>query len=853
MFLPCALDAAEPPLTFEQDIVPILEARCFKCHGAEVQKAGLDLRRRFTIEKGGDGGAALVVGKPEESPLVEMIVSGEMPPKEEGRLDEKQIALITRWVKEGAALANPNEPPLETGDADGAVTDEDRKHWSFQPPVRPPVPAVKQMDRVRTPIDAFLLAKLEEKGLTFNPDADRRVLLRRLCFDLWGLPPTPEQIKEFVDDPRPDAYEQLIDRLLDAPQYGERWGRHWLDVAGYADSDGYLEADRERPEAWRYRDYVIRAFNNDTPYNRFLTEQIAGDELVDWRNAATLTPEIQDSLIATGFLRTAADPTYPGYKEKLECYKVMADTLQIVASGVLGVTLQCARCHSHKSDPFTQRDYYQLHTVFLPAYDPDRWLVSIERAIPLATEAEQQRITQHNQGVDSRVNALNAELAAATKKTREQSVQAQTAELLKDLKPEEQEQVRAALLTEEGQRKEEQKALVAKHAPGVKLAEADLFAQYPDYKAEVERLKAAVASENAKREPLVQVRGLMDVYVEATPGRVLRRGDFNNLGQTVSPGVPAVLAPAGFQFQPVAGVKTTGRRKAFAEWLTAADNPLTARVHVNRVWAHHFGRGIVATVDDFGRQGAKPSHPELLDWLATEFVRLGWSQKALHRLILRSSAYRQTSDLDAAKAAADPANTILGSWPPQRHQGETLRDSLLALAGKLNPQMSGPPVPVSRQADGQVLVADDPAGNRRSVYLQVRRSQPVTFLEQFDTPRMEINCTRRTEAIVATQALTLLNSRFTESCAQALSERLLREAGGEFDARLSAAWERLYCRAPTDSERAAVRSFIDAAARESLGDKAAAATPTELTAAQDAVWPLLCQTLLNSNEFLFVH
>src|SRR6185369_5207076 len=319
----------------------------------------------------------------------------------EDPLDQKQIDVLRRWIIAGAPTKAATEPPLEVVEADDAISDEDRKFWMFQPPVGVEPPSVKNAARVRTPIDAFLLAVLERNGLTFNADAPKRTLLRRLCFDLTGLPPTIEQIAAFDNDNRPDAYERLVDALLASPHYGERWGRHWLDVAGYADSDGYLEADRERPEAWRYRDYVIRALNDDKPYDQFIREQIAGDELSDWRRAEELSPAMIEQLVATGFLRTASDPTYPGYKEKTEIYKVLADTAQIVGSAFFGVTVQCARCHAHKSEPISQRDYYQLQAILAAAYDPDpaRWLASSERTIPLATDAELAAINARNQQI----------------------------------------------------------------------------------------------------------------------------------------------------------------------------------------------------------------------------------------------------------------------------------------------------------------------------------------------------------------------------------------------------------------------------------------------------------------------
>lgn len=412
----------EERITFEKQIAPIFQARCVKCHGEGKLEGGLDLRRRFLLAKGGDSGTALVEGKPEESLLIEKISKGEMPPKEEGKLDDKQIDLIRRWVSAGAPIAADKEPPLEAAEPPSRIREEDRKFWSFVSPVRPQLPVVKNADRARTSIDQFLLARLEEKQLSFAPDAPKEVLLRRATFALHGLPPEVSDLEAYLVDNSPDEFERLVDRLQASPRYGEHAARQWLDVAGYADSDGYLAADRLRPQAWRYRDYVIGALNSDLPYDRFLLEQLAGDELSDWRRAEELSPEQIRQLAATGFLRTASDPTYPGYTEPNEIHQVMADTTQIVSSTLLGLTIQCARCHTHKYDPIPHRDYYALQAIFTPALDPARWQPSEVRGIPLATEAEQARINQHNQKIDQRVADLNAELAELTTRFRKKRV-----------------------------------------------------------------------------------------------------------------------------------------------------------------------------------------------------------------------------------------------------------------------------------------------------------------------------------------------------------------------------------------------------------------------------------------------
>ncbi len=787
LLAPGALWAQGQRVLFEKDVVPILQVHCWKCHGEGKIKGGLDLRRRATMLEGGDHGPAIVPGKPGASLLVQRIDKGEMPPAKEAALDQRQRELIRRWVADGAPLAGAQEVPLAT------VPDADRNFWSFQPAKRPAVPRVNGVQRVRNPIDAFLLARLEAKELTFNPEASREVLLRRLCLDLLGLPPTPEQLAAFLADNRPDAYERLVDRLLASPHYGERWGRHWLDLAGYADSDGYLAADRVRPQAWRYRDYVIQSLNDDVPYDRFLTEQLAGDELSDWRRAEKLTPQMIRQLTATGFLRTALDPTYPGYTEPNEIHQVVGDTLQIVSSTFLGLTLQCARCHDHKLDPLSQRDYYAFQAILLPALDPARWQPSGDRGIRLGPDKELASIREHNRQVDERVKPLSAKLAK----------------------------------------------LMDKKGKNVN----------PEAKAEANKLKAAIEREQAQKKAVpVLLRGLADLDGPCPDGRVLRRGDYNKPGAVVAPGVPEVLAPAGYRLPVQSGHKTSGRRLALARWLT--DHPLTARVQVNRMWAQHFGRGLVATLANFGASGAKPSHPELLDWLATEFVRTGWSMKAMHKLMVTATAYRQSSAVDPAKRAADPQNVLLGAWRPRRLEGEAVRDSILAVSGKLNRLSFGPPAAVVPKPDGSVETKDDAQGNRRSIYLIVRRSQHVTLLDLFDTPMMEINCPERNVSTVPLQALAMLHGPFTQANAAALADRILKSAPANDDARIQLAFRLAFTREPRANELKLIRDFLREAMAEHL-KKLPAPGRGETAAAEYAAWTQVALVLFNSNEFLY--
>lgn len=836
---------AENSALFEKEVGPLLEKRCGMCHGEDKREGGLDVRRRSRLLQGGDSGAAIVPGKAEESLLLARITSDEMPPDKP--LDPAERDLIRRWLLAGAPAATP-EAPLADGEAASRVTSEDRSFWAFRTPQRPALPVVRGTDQVRTPMDSFLLESLEAKQLQFGADAAPATLVRRLYFDLTGLPPTPEQLDDWLADTRPDAWERLVDQLLASPHYGERWGRHWLDIAGYADSDGYLAADRLRPEAWRYRDYVIRSLNSDLPYDQFVREQLAGDELTDWRRADELTPAVLSQLEATGFLRTASDPTYPGYTEPNEIHQVISDTMQIFGSTFLGLTVHCARCHSHKFDPLSHREYYQLVAVFTPALDPARWQPSEVRGITAATESDAKWITERNRRADERITQLKAELQELLLRFRKR-LREQIAEVKPPVPSEVRDSLIDALLVATDKRNDPQKALVAQHAPQVaSVSETEVINGYPECQQESNRLQAAIASESAIKRPLLKLRGLMDLDDKPAATHVLRRGDHSKPGGEVLPGIPEVLAPASYQFQSVAAYQTSGRRAALARWLTDPSHPLLWRVHANRLWAHHFGRGIVPTMANFGHSGAPPTHPRLLDWLATELVAQGGSQKALHRQMLTSTAFRQTADRAPAQIQADPDNLLLGAWRPRRHEGEILRDASLFVADRLNLPLFGAPSPVAPQGDGSVITSDDAAGNRRSIYLIVRRSQHLTLFDLFDTPVMEVNCPQRSTSTVPLQALAMLHGPFAEQTARALAERLWRDAPGTDDERIDLAYRRLYSRLPTPSERAAIHQFLASASAES-GTGSSAAEPQ---AALRAAWNQAALVLLNSNEFMYV-
>jgi hypothetical protein len=853
---PALSRAAEPsnvvPLDFEKDVRPILQARCLACHGGETQKADLDLRSKAAMLRGGETGPA-IGGPAEKSLLWEKIAGDEMPPGDV-KLSPAEKKIIRGWLDAGAHAAEA--PAAEPADEISQVSDAERQFWAFRKPTRPVVTAARNVAQVRNPIDAFLLSELEKHGLVYSPEAERSVLLRRAYLDLTGLPPAPRDVDEFLADKWPDAYERLIDKLLASERYGERWGRHWLDLAGYADSEGILSADYVRTAAWRYRDYVIRAFNADKPYDRFLKEQIAGDELVDYwtarRTSKELTPEVVESLTATGFLRCASDTSRPDFAAIKNApgyyYQTLDDTLKIVASTTLGLTVECAKCHSHKYDPIPQTDYYRLQAVFMSGYRPAQWIPQVQRKLLEATESQEKEAAAHNSKVDAAIVPIRKELAALQKQFGDQLFAARLAKLPEPIRDD----VRAALDVEAAKRSEVQKYLAEKFAkelrPDAKTLPKLLTDTYPDYSKQSAAIDVRIKAEEAKRRTFPEIRAFYDLPGEAkTP--LLRRGDYTTPGREVSPGILSVLVTAKpFAWKsPGKDAPTSGRRLALAQWLTEPDHPLTSRVLVNRLWLHHFGQGLVATPDNFGNKGSRPSHPELLDWLAVEFPARGWSIKQMHRLIMTSTAYRQSCLAAGPGREIDPDNKLLWRQRLRRLEAEALRDSVLAVSGTLNLEMYGEPVPMQPRGDG-VGLPDGPPGLRRSVYLQVRRSQPLTFLQVFDQPVMETNCTARGVSTVASQALTLLNSSFLIEQAKALAARVDKEGG---DRPLDYAIRLAFARSPTERERAVLTAFLTKQAQHHLPSTGKIG-PEQRENARRLALDDLCHMLLSANEFAYV-
>jgi hypothetical protein len=802
---------------FEREVRPLLAEHCYSCHGPAKQKGSLRLDSLEAILKGGETGPSVVPGKPAESLLVEAInyEGPEMPPS--GKLEPKKIAVLTRWVALGtpwpkptAALephgraavpgtpgppAGPSKPPLwslqplrSTGDAwkDGAALPTAGEPWG---------------DWARTPIDGFILARLLEHGLTPAPEADRRTLIRRLSFDLTGLPPTPEEIAAFLADDHPDAYERLVDRLLATPRYGQRWGRHWLDLVRYAESDGYRQ-DAYRPAAWRYRDYVVRSFNADKPYDRFLTEQLAGDEV---------DPEDLELRVATGFLRLG---TYEFNQRNVsgQWADILNDITDVTGEAILGLSVGCARCHDHKFDPILQRDYYRLQAFFAPLLPRDDLL--------LAT-AEQRADFQARQSAwEAATESIRGEIASIEQPHRERAARGAIAKFPTEIqglfdKPE-----------SERTPQEVQLAALAYRQVALEHDKEPVLTGQEQSRREALR-KRLTTFDHLRPAPLPEVMAATDVGPTAPPTFIpgARRAG------SVEPGFLSALDPAPAPIDLLPGppaVKSTGRRLALARWLCQDDHPLTARVIVNRVWQQHFGRGLVATSSDFGHLGEAPTHPELLDWLARRLVVDGWRLKPLHRLIVMSAAYRQSaqrseSEVETARRV-DPENRLVWKRTILRLDAEEIRDALLAVSGELPPTLGGP--------------SADSSQRRRAIDTKVFRNSRDPLLDVFDAPDGYASAGRRVTTTTANQALLLSNGTWSLDRARAL-------AGGLGHSRdpIARAFELAYSRPPSAEEQAEAAAFLEAQARRASGP-----APRK---GHEALIDF-CHALLNSNEFLYV-
>ena len=863
--------AQNEPINFTDHIRPIMERACWNCHGEAAQLSDLDLSSRDGALEGGTKGPAIVPGRAEDSLLFRMVAGLDQPsmPMTGDPLSDTELAAVRTWIDEGAhwdtgevtaaadalaALENDELPP-------GA-----RDYWAFRHPQQAPVPASSEFDH---PVDRFLEATRKDAGLTAAPRADRLTLLRRAYLDLIGMPPTPEQVEEFLADTGRGAWERLIDKLLDSPHYGERWGRHWMDVARYADTDGF-EQDYVRPNMWRYRDYVIDAFNDDKPYNQFLREQIAGDEL-DY-----VTDETR---IATGFLRSGPRVNFREKDNPERRHDYLDDMLATVGRGVLGMTVHCARCHDHKFDPILQKDYYSMQASIFGYVEID---------YPLLDRDEADAYFAAMREVDDRQQPLRDEVDAIETPYREEL----RAKMIRERFPE---NVQAAAFKPEAERTPGEQLLAAQvlsiNPPRQQVAEA----LSPEDNVRVDELNARIAALEDERPPTPamahivtdgdyrfapdgpgdQVIGCPEcrtppevdgTYLyeeggpayEAPPNYFLIRGDPFSPGSPMSPGF---LTAATYGDPPTElsrpDGRTSGRRLALAEWIASRDNPLTARVMANRIWHHHFGRGIVRSLDNLGRMGDAPTHPELLDWLAVEFMDRGWSIKEMHRLLMTSEAYRMASSFKhEASADADPENNLLWHYRGQRLEAEILRDAIMTVSGGIDLTVGGPavfphiPSDILFQSDGKGFwCGNPPAGQRitapstgfwceepdrpevwrRSVYVFRRRSLGFPFFDTFDLPDQNQTAAARNVSTVSTQALTLMNNPFVLNQAELFAQRLEREAPGDLDAQIDLAYLIALTRQPTDAEREVARGL---ATEQSLVD--------------------FTHVMMNLNEFLYL-
>ena len=778
------------------DVRPLLEAKCLGCHGVGNRLAGLDLRTREAALKGGTRGAAFVPGKADKSLLMQLVSGNRaplMPPT--GKLPAGEIALLKHWIDNGATWPS------------SAITKaQPQVWWSFRTPKTPPVPNLHSA-WIRNPIDAFTLAKLQANGLKPSPPAPRRILIRRAYMDLIGLPPTPQEVEAFVSDKSPNAWEKVVDGLLASPRYGERWGRHWLDLARYADSGGF-EGDKDRTLAWRYRDYVIDAFNQDKPYNEFLREQIAGDEL---------KTDDPNALIATGYL--ACGPQDIVENNARTRANELDDLVATTGSVMLGLTIGCARCHDHKYDPVKQTDYYRLSAIFAPTE---------RREVECAGVEERRVVTEHNAPLEKQLAALRPQVDTLRKQGDD----------------------------------------AAKKAGQAKPDDAQiLVALPPKERGQLQALQQQIKGLEAQRMDVPHAQVVMDKGRDFPASHLLLRGDAYHAGDEVKPGFVCSLPDGATDIgsAPV-NATTTGRRTALADWLTSPQNPLTARVWVNRVWRQHFGRGLVNTPSNFGLNGELPSHPELLDWLTCHFVgrdegggmrdedgffsslipppsslNCAWRLKPLHRLMLLSSTYQQASDMREDGMKADPQDKYYWRMPVRRLEAEPIRDSILMLAGSLNLQMGGPPVypPIDPSLRADTFQGpnwhdgeDGPSTWRRSVYVKVKRSTLLPELEVFDCPEITYTVAQRNVTTTPLQALTLLNDPLILRQAGLFAQRLQKECPNNPRQQVERAYQLAFSRLPSAREINLSMAFMQKRGASALPD--------------------FCHALFNLNEFVYV-
>ncbi|MFN3322805.1 MAG: PSD1 and planctomycete cytochrome C domain-containing protein [Bryobacteraceae bacterium] len=817
----CLLLATVSAISAAEDLAGraygILKINCFACHGA-AKASGLDLRTREALLAGGERGPAVDLEEPGRSLLYKVLSHEHKPAMPPGKkLAENDIDVVRRWLEAGASLDSVEEarsPGEKAKLAELAkleerpILPEDRQFWAFQRPSKVDPPQAGK----RNPVDAFLYAALQAEGLKPSPRADRRTLIRRAYLDLLGLPPSPDEVEAFVKDNSPQAWDRQVERLLASPHYGERWGRHWLDVVRYADSGGF-ERDYDWPNGYRYRDYVVKAFNEDKSYDQFIREQLAGDEYA---------PDSQEALIATGYLRLGPVNNIRNERTRID---ELDDIVVTTSVGFLGMTVGCARCHNHKFDPIPQKDYYRLQAVFFSTKEVEHPLVGPE--VVEAYKAEMKRID---------------ELQKPHKKAKEE-IEEPYRKILFDRKlatlPE---YMQIAWKTPPEKRTEGQRLNANQIEKTIRFKEEEILAIMPEEEKqrhkEVAGEIAGLEKQRPERYPTARIIG--EGGREPLPSHFLHRGSIDVKGSVMQAGVLSVACEDEYEFPtPPENARSSWRRRGLAEWIASPSNPLTARVMVNRIWQHHFGEGIVRTPNNFGKTGQAPTHPELLDWLAVEFMERGWSIKAMHRLMMMSEAYQMASDDIAANLKIDPENRYVWRMPRRRLEAEIIRDQILAVAGTLDRTVGGPAVfpyidpdlfQSSTDRTWKGKPDDDPSTWRRSIYVFSKRSIRYPLFETFDQPDMINSCDRRNRSTIAPQALLLMNNAFVMFQSQQFAERLRREAGENLADQVELAYRLALSRPPSRFERESAAEFIASGPR-GLVD--------------------FCQALFNLNEFVY--
>ena len=803
--------AQRAPL-FKDEILPILQKNCTSCHSPEKKMAGLDLSSFTGMMEGSSSGPVIAPGKPDHSLLWKMIESDQMPLG--GKLTAADKQTMRAYIEQGRFPTQSAASEAEILKKEAArITDDDRNWWSFKTPVKPAVPAVKDKSQVRTPIDAFVVAELEKKNWKMEPQADKVTLIRRAYFNLVGLPPTPAQVQAFVDDKSPNAYEKVIDQLMASPHFGEQWGRHWLDVAGYSDSRGDA-GDSDREVAYKYRDYVIHAMNKNKPINQFLVEQMAGDQLVNYKNGTQPTPDQVEPLTATGFLRTTADITDNQTIYEVDKYfDAQKKAMETSLGAVMGITIQCARCHDHKFDPILQRDYYKMMAIYQAVWDPESWLAADlnhgpwpsreildmndkDRAewIKDVTSNDAKAIRRMDDLLEATYQKYRAELKAG----HDMSNEATRMQIRKDIE-------------------NDPDLEVDRNAMKDFVTDQEMEKRYPELGQWKDQMQALRYNrKNQSKIPPNYIEAAFDVSKTPSPTYVLQRGNYLAPGSEVQPGLPLVLDNQQHPLEFPDPTKhpewnSTNRRLVLANWMVSRQNPLVARVFVNRVWLWNFGEGIVRSVDDFGTQGAKPTNQALLDYLAVSFEEHNWDLKWLEKQIMMSQAYMQGSAEVPEYLAADPSDKLMWRKAPLRLEAETIRDSMLEVSGLMDSKMYGHQEPIKRGADGQ-WIEDERRGtgaNRRSVYVAQTRTRWVNFLHVFDCPDMTSdNQAERFRASLPTQSLALMNNPLVMRTTTSFTQRLLEQTNNNTEDAVKLAFNEVYNRQPTAKELAIAKDTI---------------------------------------------